>query len=92
MRGGQPPLCERPNVAVVRLGTQTMSFDGERIVELATTVDDVSGEILGHVIGRALAAGALDAWVMPAVMKKSRPVHVMHVITPILIDFFGAHR
>ena len=77
---GSRRLSDRPNVAVVRLGTPTMSFAGERVVELATTVDDVPGEILGHVIGRALAAGALDAWVVPAVMKKSRPGHVLHVL------------
>lgn len=77
---GSRRLGDRPNVAAVRLGTPIVPSDGERVVELATTVDDVSGEILGHVIGRALAAGALDAWVVPAVMKKSRPGHVLHVL------------
>ena len=40
---------------------------------LETNLDDVTGETLGYVISRALAAGALDAWVTPAVMKKGRP-------------------
>ena len=39
---------------------------------LETNLDDVAGEALGYVITAALAAGALDAWVTPAVMKKSR--------------------
>ena len=40
----------------------------------------MTGELLGHVIDRALEAGARDAWVVPAVMKKGRPAHVLHVL------------
>jgi uncharacterized protein (DUF111 family) len=47
---------------------------------LETNLDDVTGEVLGHTIGQALAAGALDAWVTPATMKKGRPAHVLHVL------------
>ncbi|MEU9833169.1 nickel pincer cofactor biosynthesis protein LarC [Streptosporangium sp. NPDC048047] len=56
-------------------------------VVLSTNLDDVTGETLGHVIERALAAGAADAWVTPAVMKKGRPAHVLHVLAdPALAD------
>jgi uncharacterized protein (DUF111 family) len=48
---------------------------------LETNLDDVTGETLGYVINAALTAGALDAWVTPAVMKKGRPGHVLHVLT-----------
>lgn len=47
---------------------------------LETTVDDVSGEVLGHVLDRALAAGAADAWITPVTMKKSRPGHTVHLL------------
>ncbi|HEY2296494.1 MAG TPA: nickel pincer cofactor biosynthesis protein LarC [Jatrophihabitans sp.] len=89
---GARRLADRPNVVAVRLGRPVGSdtddsgdtaepLFAEALVELATTVDDVSGEIVGHLLERALAAGALDAWVMPAVMKKSRPGQVVHVLT-----------
>jgi len=91
---GTRQLPDRPNIAVVALGTpppataatatpapEADSRTGSETVDvLATNLDDVTGETLGYVIGRALAAGALDAWVTPAVMKKGRPGHVLHVL------------
>ena len=68
----------RPNVVQALLGEPLGAV--ETMVELETTVDDVSGELLGHTLARALAAGAADAWITPATMKKSRPGHVVHVL------------
>lgn len=42
-------------------------------VVLCTNLDDVTPEVIGHTVDRLLAAGADDAWVVPIVMKKSRP-------------------
>jgi uncharacterized protein (DUF111 family) len=53
----------------------------EAVDMLQTNLDDVTGETLGYVIAQALKAGALDAWVTPAVMKKGRPAHILHVLT-----------
>jgi uncharacterized protein (TIGR00299 family) protein len=86
---GTRVLPDRPNVASVTVGTPAGSWStghtdpqGTEIVEvLETNLDDVTGETLGHVIAAALAAGALDAWVTPVVMKKGRPGHVLHVLT-----------
>ncbi|MGI5131640.1 nickel pincer cofactor biosynthesis protein LarC [Pseudonocardia sp. CA-107938] len=72
---------DRPNVLQALLGEPVVPVGTtETVVELETTVDDVPGEVLGHLLGRALAAGAADAWVTPATMKKSRPGHVVHVL------------
>jgi len=49
-------------------------------VIIETTVDDVTPEVLGHVIDRALAIGADDAWVLPVTMKKSRPGHQLRIL------------
>jgi uncharacterized protein (TIGR00299 family) protein len=77
---GTRRLADRPNVAVVRLGT-TVGVDDQLLTELTTTVDDASGETLGYTLERLLDAGALDVWITPAVMKKSRPGHVLHVLS-----------
>ncbi|MDH6221042.1 nickel pincer cofactor biosynthesis protein LarC [Streptomyces pseudovenezuelae] len=78
---GTRRLPDRPNVVSVTLGSALASARDEDIVVLESNLDDVTGELLGHVITRALKAGALDAWTTPAVMKKGRPAHVLHVLT-----------
>lgn len=45
----------------------------EAVVELRCNLDDATGEVVAYVIERLLAAGALDAWAVPLVMKKGRP-------------------
>ncbi len=79
---GSRQLPDRPNVASVTLGTEppTVVTGTETVDVLATNLDDVTGETLAYVITQALAAGALDAWTTPAVMKKGRPAHVLHVL------------
>jgi hypothetical protein len=53
---------------------------GQPVMLLECNVDDVTGEVLAHTIGRLLAAGAHDAWATPIVMKKGRPAHTVHVL------------
>jgi uncharacterized protein (TIGR00299 family) protein len=45
----------------------------EELLMVETNVDDVSPQVLGHVMGRALEAGALDCFFTPVQMKKNRP-------------------
>ncbi|MET8155476.1 nickel pincer cofactor biosynthesis protein LarC [Sphaerisporangium sp. NPDC005289] len=78
---GTRVLPDRPNVTVAMVG-RPLAEPGRQVV-LSTNLDDVTGEVLGHVIARAMAAGAADAWATPAVMKKGRPAHVLHVLAPL---------
>jgi hypothetical protein len=50
------------------------------VVQLETNVDDVTGEVLGNLIDLLMEAGALDASIIPAVMKKGRPGNVISAI------------
>jgi pyridinium-3,5-bisthiocarboxylic acid mononucleotide nickel chelatase len=81
---GTRTLADRPNVAVVTLGPAATGREpaesAASVVVLETNLDDVTGETLAHTVERLLAAGALDAWVTPAVMKKGRPAHVLHAL------------
>lgn len=47
--------------------------DEDEIYEVACNIDDMSGELLGSVMKLMLEDGALDVWVEPIMMKKSRP-------------------
>lgn len=76
---GTRSLPGRPNVVAVTIGERPRD-GGEEVTVLETNLDDVTGELLGHVIARSLEAGALDAWATPAVMKKGRPGHVLHLL------------
>jgi pyridinium-3,5-bisthiocarboxylic acid mononucleotide nickel chelatase len=62
------------NVVRVLLGTTSPSADGaRRLLLLETNVDDLEPELLPDAIDALLAAGALDAWTAPIVMKRGRP-------------------
>ncbi len=53
----------------------------DRVVQLETNVDDVTGEVLGHLIEQLMQAGALDVSVIAAVMKKGRSGNVIRALT-----------
>ncbi|MCE3552692.1 nickel pincer cofactor biosynthesis protein LarC [Pseudonocardia sp. RS11V-5] len=78
---GSRDVPGRPNVLQALLGAhEPEGRRHEEMTVLETTVDDVSGEVLGHVLERLLGAGAADCWITPATMKKSRPGHVVHAL------------
>ncbi|MCU0260234.1 MAG: nickel pincer cofactor biosynthesis protein LarC [Ilumatobacteraceae bacterium] len=74
----------RPNVVQVVVGDAVAGVitpgSGRPARLLAANVDDVTPEVLAHTVGRLLAAGAFDAWVVPIVMKKGRPAHTVHAL------------
>jgi pyridinium-3,5-bisthiocarboxylic acid mononucleotide nickel chelatase len=78
--GGRDP-ADRANVLQALLGEPAgSSGETTRMVLSETNVDDVTGEVLGHLVARLLDAGAADAWLSPIVMKKGRPAHTVHVL------------
>lgn len=77
---GHRRLADRPNVVAVTVA-ERVGPPGTAVV-LETTVDDVTGETVAFVMARALAEGAMDAWVTPVIMKKGRPGQVLTVLTP----------
>jgi len=71
--------CEtRPNVLRAVLGVESVKSGGndwetDTICVLETNLDDISSEVLGDFVERALKAGALDVVHTPIQMKKNRP-------------------
>ncbi len=72
-RGGQGHIQGRGADAAASL-----CWDDVEVLE--TSVDDVTGEVLGNLIDELMAIGAHDAIVIPATMKKGRSGHLIQVI------------
>lgn len=90
---GRKELPDRPNLLRVTIGSLAVKTVGpaaggrdespwetDEVVVLEANLDDISAEILPAVIEDALAAGALDAWLAPLIMKKGRPGHLLSVL------------
>ncbi len=77
---GTRTFTSRPNVLNALLGTQP-SLKQDPITVLETTVDDVPPEILGSLHDTLQPHGARDVSIIPLTMKKSRPGHLVKVIT-----------
>lgn len=82
---GSRPAWDRPNISRVLIGEREASSAGrlETCVLLETNIDDQTPEGVGHAVESLIANGALDAWITPIVMKKSRPAFQLSVLTTI---------
>jgi uncharacterized protein (TIGR00299 family) protein len=74
---GSADLAEKPNVLRLLVGDRAENEAGEYwgapVTVIETNLDDMSPQIYGYFVERALAAGALDVFSTPAQMKKNRP-------------------
>ena len=90
---GDRELPDRPNLLRVVAGhpleesdaasdhsTEEPSPGGDRCVVLEANVDDMTPELAGLLVGDLLAAGARDAWLVAALMKKGRPGWVVSAL------------
>ena len=64
---------EAPNVIRVFLGRADGPSGRETIVQVETTVDDMQPQLWEAVMERLFESGALDVYLTPVTMKKSRP-------------------
>jgi hypothetical protein len=67
---------DTPNVLRLFVGeapSDRVVTPAETIVQVETTVDDMSPQLYEPLLERLLEAGALDAWLTPVIMKRSRP-------------------
>ncbi|WP_294158080.1 nickel pincer cofactor biosynthesis protein LarC [uncultured Selenomonas sp.] len=69
-----------PNVLRLYLGeTVEKTVNDEKYI-LAANIDDMNPQIYSYVFDLLLAAGALDVWVTPIYMKKTRPAAELSVL------------
>lgn len=69
---GQKELQLQPNVLRSFYGELNSSKLPAAVFQLEATIDDSSPQVLGYFLDKALNSGALEAYLTPVVMKKSR--------------------
>jgi uncharacterized protein (TIGR00299 family) protein len=71
---------ESPNVLRTMLLETEDRISHDVVDILETNVDDVTGEVLAYTLDRLMESGAKDAGIVPLLMKKGRPGHLVRVI------------
>jgi pyridinium-3,5-bisthiocarboxylic acid mononucleotide nickel chelatase len=73
-----------PNLLRVFIGERDPQDAGhmDRVMELATNLDDLSPQAYETVMDRLFAAGALDVTLTPMIMKRGRPGVALSVLVP----------
>src|SRR6058998_656847 len=68
------------NMLTVWIGQEAEARVGVTLIE--TNLDDMAPNVIAALVEDLMAAGALDVTVVPALMKKGRPGHLLTVMSP----------
>ena len=71
-----------PNVLRVTLGESVGGHEADTATVIETNIDDMNPEVYEYVTARLFAAGALDVWTAPIVMKGGRPATQLSALAP----------
>lgn len=77
---GSADLKDSPNVLRIMAGESAEKTHQEEMVEVETNIDDMNPECYEYVMDALFKAGALDVFLTPVIMKKSRPAMKLSVI------------
>ena len=76
---GQKDFETFSNVLKIIQGDEN-NFEIDTVKILETNIDDISGEILGHLIEKIMDQGAKDVSIYPGITKKGRPTNLVCII------------
>ncbi|MBI5696249.1 MAG: nickel pincer cofactor biosynthesis protein LarC [Nitrospirae bacterium] len=77
---GGRELAGTPNVLRVFIGETDEAYDDDTVSIVETNIDDMDPRLFEFVMERLFEAGALDVWLVPIIMKKSRPAATLSVL------------
>jgi pyridinium-3,5-bisthiocarboxylic acid mononucleotide nickel chelatase len=79
---GTREFDDMPNILRIFLGKRSGSRERDSIFVVETHIDDMNPEILGYLMERLTAHGALDVAFSPLQMKKNRPGVKLTILSP----------
>ncbi|HEY0544661.1 MAG TPA: nickel pincer cofactor biosynthesis protein LarC [Pyrinomonadaceae bacterium] len=70
-----------PNALRLILGDdEKHAIEAERLLMIETNIDDMSPQLFGYLMDKALELGALDCYFTPVQMKKNRPAVLVSIL------------
>ncbi|MBI2494634.1 MAG: nickel pincer cofactor biosynthesis protein LarC [Candidatus Rokubacteria bacterium] len=79
---GTMDLPDTPNVLRAFVGETAAGAGEETVLQVETTIDDMSPQLYEPLMERLFEAGALDVFLQPVIMKRSRPGVVLTALCP----------
>jgi uncharacterized protein (DUF111 family) len=77
---GDRDFREQANVVRVMVGEPSGAAESTTVSLIEANIDDASPQVIAYAVDRLLEAGALDAIVIPAQMKKGRPGVLLQIV------------
>jgi pyridinium-3,5-bisthiocarboxylic acid mononucleotide nickel chelatase len=77
---GQRDLGAHPNLLRLILGESAARHERDHVAVVEANIDDMNPQFFEPLLERLLEAGALDAFLSPLLMKKSRPASLLTVL------------
>jgi uncharacterized protein (TIGR00299 family) protein len=77
---GSNEIPQIPNLLRVMIGETKTVSEQDEVWMVETNIDDMPGEHFGYLLEKILEAGALDGYITPVQMKKSRPGTLISII------------
>ncbi|MBI3989537.1 MAG: nickel pincer cofactor biosynthesis protein LarC [candidate division NC10 bacterium] len=88
---GMKELAEQPNLLRLLVGKAKEIFEEDRIAVLEANIDDMSPQFFEPLLEHLFQEGALDVFMTPIIMKKSRPAVKLTILAdPHLADACSA--
>lgn len=76
-------LDEKANILRVLIGEDNYACEEDEVILMETNIDDMNPQIYEYLMEKLFLSGALDVYLTQTIMKKSRPGHLLSVVTKI---------
>ncbi|MGA2193565.1 MAG: nickel pincer cofactor biosynthesis protein LarC [Nitrospirota bacterium] len=78
---GGKDLPDMPNLLRVFIDEPREEYGRDSVTLIETNIDDMDPRLYEYLMERLFGAGALDVWLTPIIMKKSRPAITLSVLS-----------